>query len=103
MGYRHCGNEIYLDRYGRIRKLTGILRSRDRWRGLLGGLLKWESTCSRTTASTSTPSHIATAVKDEDAAIANHGERRDPAHFGRFAAGSEEVSCRDSAKNKVMP
>jgi triacylglycerol lipase len=41
MGYRHCGNEIYLDRYGRIRKLTGVWRSRDRWRGLWGGLLKW--------------------------------------------------------------
>src|SRR5436190_11320025 len=42
MGYRHGGNEIYLDRYGRIRKLTGVLRSRDRWRGLLGGLRKWK-------------------------------------------------------------
>src|SRR4030095_15769133 len=26
MGYRHAGNEIYLDRYGKIRKLTGIWR-----------------------------------------------------------------------------
>src|SRR6185369_15452800 len=41
MGYRHCGQEIYLNRYGQIRKLTGVLRSRDRWRGFLGGLLKW--------------------------------------------------------------
>ncbi len=30
LGYRHCGNEVYLDRHGRIRKLTGIFRSRDR-------------------------------------------------------------------------
>ncbi|HEX5102981.1 MAG TPA: lipase family protein [Pirellulaceae bacterium] len=42
MGYRHCGREMYLDRFGRIRQLTGIWRSRDRWRGLLAGLLKWE-------------------------------------------------------------
>ena len=35
MGYRHGGDEVYLDRNGRIRRLTGILRSRDRWRGLL--------------------------------------------------------------------
>lgn len=42
LGYRHCGNEIYLDRYGRISKLTGVWRSRDRWRGLLRGLLKWK-------------------------------------------------------------
>ena len=45
MGYRHCGNEIYLDRYGRIRKLTGVLRSRDRWRGLIGGFCSGSSTC----------------------------------------------------------
>lgn len=45
MGYRHCGDEIYLDRHGRIRKLTGIWRSRDRWLGLIGGLFKWKSTC----------------------------------------------------------
>src|SRR5262249_28348658 len=30
MGYRHCGNEVYLDRKGRIRKLRGVFRSRDR-------------------------------------------------------------------------
>jgi triacylglycerol lipase len=42
LGYRHCGDEIYLDRHGRIRKLTGVFRSRDRWRGLIGGLMKWK-------------------------------------------------------------
>lgn len=41
MGYRHCGQEVYLDRFGQIRKLKGVLRSRDRWRGFLGGLLQW--------------------------------------------------------------
>jgi triacylglycerol lipase len=40
MGYRHGGEEIYLDRFGRIRKITGVLRSRDRWHGFVGGLLK---------------------------------------------------------------
>jgi len=38
MGYRHGGDEIYLDRNGNIRRLTGVLRSRDRWRGFLQGL-----------------------------------------------------------------
>ena len=41
-GYRHCGNEMYLDRFGRLRDLTGVWRSRDRWRGLFTGLLRWE-------------------------------------------------------------
>ena len=38
MGYRHGGNEIYLDRNGNIRRLTGVMRSRDRWRGFFKGL-----------------------------------------------------------------
>jgi triacylglycerol lipase len=41
-GYRHCGKEMYLDRFGRLRDLTGVWRSRDRWRGLFTGLLRWE-------------------------------------------------------------
>jgi triacylglycerol lipase len=40
MGYRHGGDEIYLDRNGHIRRLTGLLRSRDRWRGFLKGLAR---------------------------------------------------------------
>ena len=40
MGYRHNGREVYLNRFGKIRKLTGIRRSHDRWRGLIAGLLK---------------------------------------------------------------
>jgi len=42
MGYRHCGDEVYLDRNGNISPLTGILRSRDRWRGLVNGLRHWQ-------------------------------------------------------------
>ena len=42
LGYRHGGNEIYLDRKGRIRKLKGLRRIRDRWRGLLAGLMGWQ-------------------------------------------------------------
>lgn len=42
MGYRHGGDEIYLDRNGDIRRLTGVLRSRDRWRGLFKGLARWQ-------------------------------------------------------------
>ena len=38
LGYRHGGNEIYIDRNGRIKRLTGLWRSRDRWRGFLKGL-----------------------------------------------------------------
>ena len=40
MGYRHGGDEIYLDRNGNICRLTGVLRSHDRWRGFLKGLAR---------------------------------------------------------------
>ncbi len=42
LGYRHCGDEVYLDRNGNIRPLTGVLRGHDRWRGFVNGLKKWQ-------------------------------------------------------------
>lgn len=42
MGYRHCGREVYLNRNGDIRKLGHIGRRRDRWKGFLGGLMRWK-------------------------------------------------------------
>jgi triacylglycerol lipase len=38
MGYRHKGEEIYLNAYGQIRRLTHWQRIKDRWRGFIGGL-----------------------------------------------------------------
>ena len=40
MGYRHSGQEMYLDRRGRIRRLTGLLRLRDSLSGFLAALLR---------------------------------------------------------------
>ncbi len=72
MGYRHCGNEVYLDRYGRIRKLTGLWRSRDRWRGLIAGLLKWKFDLLTDHSIHQYVQHIASAVIKEHAGLANH-------------------------------
>jgi triacylglycerol lipase len=38
LGYRHKGQEIYLNAYGRIRRTTGWQRVKDRWRGFVRGL-----------------------------------------------------------------
>lgn len=38
LGYRHAGQEIYLDHQGRIRRFRGWLRLRDRWQGFMSGL-----------------------------------------------------------------
>lgn len=42
LGYRHCGDEVYLDRNGRIRKLGLVSKRRDRWHGFLRGLRRWK-------------------------------------------------------------
>lgn len=41
MGYRHSGQEMYLDRNGDVRELSGLMRTRDRVRGFLAGLLRF--------------------------------------------------------------
>jgi triacylglycerol lipase len=38
LGYRHKGQEVYLNAYGKIRRLTPWQRFKDRWRGTLRGL-----------------------------------------------------------------
>lgn len=70
MGYRHSGSEIYLDRKGRIRKLTGLWRSRDRWRGLVRGLWKWKLDWLSDHSIREYAHHIAAAVDKENLAVA---------------------------------
>ena len=38
LGYRHKGQEVYLNAYGKIRRLTPWQRVKDRWRGFVRGL-----------------------------------------------------------------
>jgi triacylglycerol lipase len=38
LGFRHKGQEVYLNAYGKIRRDTGWQRVKDRWRGIIGGL-----------------------------------------------------------------
>jgi triacylglycerol lipase len=40
MGYRHHGEEHYMNAYGKVRKHTGWQRVKDRWRGMWMGLKK---------------------------------------------------------------
>ena len=40
MGYRHTGTQMYLNAYGKLRKLTGPQRAKDRWRGFWMGVKK---------------------------------------------------------------
>jgi triacylglycerol lipase len=38
LGFRHKGKEVYLNAYGKIRRLTPWQRVKDRWRGFVRGL-----------------------------------------------------------------
>jgi triacylglycerol lipase len=73
MGYRHCGHEIYLDRHGQIRPLTGIWRSRDRWRGFLAALLQWKFDLLDDHSIKLYAQHILTAIEQEDASLTQRG------------------------------
>ena len=42
LGYRHKGQEVYLNSYGEIRRLTAWQRMKDRWRGFVRGCAKRE-------------------------------------------------------------
>jgi triacylglycerol lipase len=73
MGYRHCGNEMYLDRKGRLRQLRGVMRSRDRWRGIWGGLFQWRLDMLSDHSIKQYAEHIAAAVEKEGADLATDG------------------------------
>jgi triacylglycerol lipase len=88
LGYRHCGHEVYLDRHGRIRKLTGLFRSRDRWRGFISGLLKWRVDWLTDHSISYYAEHIATAVDKENVAAENHDHATD---FERLVISAENV------------
>ena len=97
LGYRHCGSEIYLDRHGRIRKLRGLFRSRDRWRGFVAGLWKWKLDMLSDHSIGQYAGHIATAVDAElDASPHEHDEIR-PADIAMRSMSSALPSARATA------
>jgi triacylglycerol lipase len=96
MGYRHCGNEVYLDRFGRIRKLTGVWRSRDRWRGLIGGLFQWKLDLLADHSIKLYAKHIATAVETENVALAS-GRGATASADLVIDASTDEPTCQNTA------
>lgn len=66
LGYRHKGQEIYLDAYGQIRKLTTWQRIKDRWRGTLQGLRDRRFDPFSDHSIVEYVKHIRAAVEDEE-------------------------------------
>ncbi|TWU09707.1 Lipase (class 3) [Symmachiella macrocystis] len=77
LGYRHGGDEVYLDRHGRIRNLKGVWRSRDRWRGFVAGLFNWKFDLLADHSIHLYAKHIATAAVQEDKKASTGRETRD--------------------------
>lgn len=102
MGYRHCGNEIYLDRFGRIRRLTGLWRSRDRWRGLIAGLLKWKLDLLEDHSIKLYAQHIVTAIHQEDIALAKGRKTTAPDDLV-IRIDAEEQPCANFASSSGTP
>jgi triacylglycerol lipase len=70
LGFRHKGQEIYLNAYGQIRRHTPWQRVKDRWRGFLGGLREGSFDHFADHAIGRYIEYIRAAVADEEAATA---------------------------------
>jgi triacylglycerol lipase len=76
MGYRHSGDEVYLDRSGRIRKLGMLSKRRDKWRGFLRGLRRFKIDHFSDHSIHSYIDAILNAVHDEDERIQSGGQAK---------------------------
>jgi triacylglycerol lipase len=66
LGYRHKGQEVYLNAYGKIRRLTGWQRVKDRWRGFVRGLREGSFDHFADHSISQYIQHIRTAVEEEE-------------------------------------
>jgi triacylglycerol lipase len=66
LGFRHKGQEVYLNAYGEIRQLTAWQRVKDRWRGFIGGLKKREFDAFTDHSITRYVEYILRAVEEEE-------------------------------------
>jgi triacylglycerol lipase len=66
LGYRHKGQEVYLNAYGKIRDLTHWQRLKDRWRGFIRGLKEGRIDFFADHSIKEYISHIRSAVEDDE-------------------------------------
>jgi triacylglycerol lipase len=69
LGYRHKGQEVYLNAYGKIRRLTHWQRMKDRWRGLLKGLRNGRFDPFNDHSIIEYVAHIRAAVEEEEGIV----------------------------------
>jgi triacylglycerol lipase len=92
MGFRHKGQEVYLNAYGKIRRVTPWQRVKDRWRGFVRGLREGRFDHFADHSISQYIQHIYDAVLDEERVDvvpftqARSTERSSPNAFERRAA-----------------
>jgi triacylglycerol lipase len=69
LGYRHKGQEIYLNAYGKIRQLTHWQRIKDRWRGFVRGLRQGNIDFFADHSILQYIQHVRSAVEEEEAMV----------------------------------
>jgi len=91
LGYRHKGQEIYINAYGKIRRLTAWQRVKDRWRGFVRGLREGRFDHFADHSIGRYIEHIRNAVEEEagiialrDMPTARPGHAPRPAQHGQF-------------------
>ena len=67
MGYRHVGSRMYLNAYGKVRKLSKQQRVKDRWRGFVEGVKQGKVDHFSDHAIAQYVAHIADAVEEAEA------------------------------------
>lgn len=65
LGYRHTGRRVYINTYGKVRKMTKRQRAKDRWRGFMYGLKQGKVDHFSDHAIARYIDHIADAVEEE--------------------------------------
>ena len=69
LGYRHKGPEVYLNAYGKIRRLTYWQRVKDRWRGFIRGLKEHRFEAFADHSIRQYIAHIRSAVEEEEGVV----------------------------------
>jgi triacylglycerol lipase len=83
LGYRHKGQEVYLNAYGHIRKLTWWQRVKDRWRGFVRGLRQGRFDHFADHSIARYIEHIRAAVDEKEGCSVQHLEHSPSLHHQR--------------------
>lgn len=67
MGYRHTGRRLYINTYGKVRRMTNRQRAKDRWRGFVIGLKQGKVDHFSDHAIANYVQHIADALEEAEA------------------------------------